>query len=121
MVVSFIIDPTVAEAVVAWKAVNFYNDLSFHKVIFEGDALIIVNALRKGAPYWSRFGQLIEDTQIRFHSLQLYVDWHVRRDANKATHQMAKLVLSQSLDQICLEECPFSIKNIVLAEQVVSL
>lgn len=47
-VVPFIIDLTINEAVVAWKAINFCNDLGFHKVIFEGDALAIASALCLG-------------------------------------------------------------------------
>jgi len=43
-IIPFIIDSTVAEAVIAWKAINFYNDLSFYKVIFERDALTLLNA-----------------------------------------------------------------------------
>ena len=43
--VPFITDPTVVEAVAAWKAIVCI-DLGFQRVIFEIDALEIVNALR---------------------------------------------------------------------------
>jgi len=77
IIVPFIIDSTVAEAMVAWKAVNFCNDLGFHEVIFEGNALTIVNAFRHSEPCWSSYSQLIEDTQIRFHSYKSYVIRHI--------------------------------------------
>lgn len=99
---------------------NFCSDLGFHKVIFKGDVMTIMNALRHGDPCWSSFGQLIEDTQTQLHSFQSYVVRHIRRYANKAAHQMTKLVLSQLLDQVWLEECLFFIQSIVLAEQEVS-
>jgi hypothetical protein len=73
----FLFDSTVAEAMVAWKAVNFCNDLGFHEVIFEGNALTIVNAFRHSEPCWSSYSQLIEDTQIRLHSYKSYVVRHI--------------------------------------------
>lgn len=48
--IPFIRDPTVAEAMAAWKAVVFCSELGFQRVIFEGDALEIVNALRQESP-----------------------------------------------------------------------
>jgi hypothetical protein len=33
-VVSFTIDPSVVEIVAVWKAINFYSNLCFNKVIF---------------------------------------------------------------------------------------
>lgn len=42
--------PTVAEAVVSWKVVVFNSELGFSRVIFEGDALKVVNALKQDSP-----------------------------------------------------------------------
>lgn len=46
--VLYIIDPTVAEAVAAWKAITLVCELGFQRVLFEGDALKIVLALCNG-------------------------------------------------------------------------
>lgn len=45
---SYIFNPTVIEAFVAWKVVEFSRDLELQHVIMEGDALKIVQDLRKG-------------------------------------------------------------------------
>jgi hypothetical protein len=37
-VVPFIVDSIVAETMATWRAVPFYSDLGFQRVIFEGDA-----------------------------------------------------------------------------------
>lgn len=50
----FIIDPTVAEAFAALKAVAFGRDLGLHNVILEGDVLEIVHALRREDSTWNR-------------------------------------------------------------------
>jgi hypothetical protein len=59
--IPFVTDPTIAEAIAAWKAVELGCELGFQRVILEGDALEIVKALRQAEPSWSRYGQLIED------------------------------------------------------------
>jgi len=44
----------------ASKIVEFSRDLGLQNVMIEGDALKIVNVLRKERYCWSRYGQLIE-------------------------------------------------------------
>jgi hypothetical protein len=39
---------------------------------------------------------------------------------NTATHTLAKVTISQLLDELWVEECPSYIQSIVLAEQVSS-
>jgi hypothetical protein len=46
---------------------------------------------------------------------------HFRRDANQAAHRLAKVALSQSLDQVWIEGCSSFIQSIVLVEQDLSL
>lgn len=47
--IPFIIDPTIAEAVAAWKAIVFYCEQGFQRLILEGDALEIVQVFgRRG-------------------------------------------------------------------------
>jgi hypothetical protein len=45
-IVPFINDYDVVEVVVAWKAVTFCCEMGFQWMIFEGDFLNVVNALR---------------------------------------------------------------------------
>ncbi|GLT53268.1 hypothetical protein SLA2020_265510 [Shorea laevis] len=57
--IPFITDPSIAEAVAAWKVAVFCCDQGFPSVILEGDALEIVQAFRQEGPSWSRYGQII--------------------------------------------------------------
>jgi hypothetical protein len=50
--VPFIIDPTVAEAMAAWKAAVFCRESGFSRVYLESDALEIVQALHWEATSW---------------------------------------------------------------------
>lgn len=84
-------------------------------MIFEGDALNIVNALYQEDPYYGCFGQLIEDTQVRLNSFQSCLVRHIYKEANEATHWVAKTTLLRSLDQVWMEECLIFIQSIVFA------
>jgi hypothetical protein len=46
-------DPTMAEAVVAWRAVNLARRLDLQSIMLEGDALEIVQALQEDKGCWS--------------------------------------------------------------------
>jgi hypothetical protein len=54
--VPFISNPTIVEAIAAWKAANLCYDLGFQRVIMEGDALVVVQALQQNAPSWCQYG-----------------------------------------------------------------
>jgi ribonuclease HI len=113
-------DPTVAEALAAWHAVNMCVAKGFHKIVLEGDSLVVVSALNNSLPTWSSLGQLIEDTKVKAKSLHQVEISHVNRAANLAAHSLAKFAISQLLDELWIEECHSYIQSIVLAEQVSS-
>lgn len=104
-----------------WRGVNLCGDIAnmgFRRVVFEGDSLNVVSAMCQDNPCWSSYGQLIEDTRIRFHSLQFYAVRNVDRATNKVAHSLAKMALNRSLDYVWVEEYLSSIRNIVLAKQI---
>jgi hypothetical protein len=43
---------------------------------------------------------------------------HVRRTANEAAHKVAKIAVSQNVNQLWLTTTPLCIKDIVMAETV---
>lgn len=53
--------PEIVEAVAALKEVTFCRELGLSKVILEGDALQVVNALKASTSNWSPYGHLIEE------------------------------------------------------------
>jgi ribonuclease HI len=62
--ISFITDPTVAEVMVVWQAIQFCWELGFQRAIFEGDSLIVISALRQVFTCWQGFEQLLDDTRL---------------------------------------------------------
>jgi hypothetical protein len=92
------------------------GELGFKRAVFEGDSLIVVSALQQNSSCWLVYGQLLDDIKTKLNSFPFHDVQHIRWDANIVTHRIANVALSQSLDQVWIEECPF-IQSIVLAEQ----
>jgi ribonuclease HI len=95
-----IYDPTMAEAMGAWRATSFNCEKGLSQVVFEGDSLLVVTAVKKEEPCWSDYGQLVEDTKSLLSSFSFVEFQHIRRDANQAAHHMAKMALSLPFEQL---------------------
>jgi hypothetical protein len=114
----FLVDPSMIEALGAWNAGKLGCDLGLSHMQLERDALkYLVEALKKEGPCWNLFGHLIVDTRACLSQVLSYSVLHVQIEANTVAHKLAKLALSQLLDEVWLDECPFVIRNVIIAEQ----
>jgi ribonuclease HI len=95
-----ITDPVTAEALAARRAVEVSQTLGLRKIIMEGDALQIVQALRSTGGGRYSYGLIIEDMHQLLQRFSEFSVQHVRREANRAAHKLAKLALSLGEDKI---------------------
>ena len=65
---------------------------------------------------WIIFGQIVEDIKLVLRSFQQWRIFHVQREANEATHNLAKEVIRRHMDNIWMEESPTSISDTVVLE-----
>lgn len=103
---SHILDPGIAEVVLAWKMIEIVTSSGYHYVLFEGDSLKIVQVLKMDGCCLGRYGQVVNEAKL---CLSLFNSWdicHVKRSANNATHCLAKYVLSVCIDHLWIDECP---------------
>jgi ribonuclease HI len=115
------INPQATEAMAAWYAIQFGREMGGRLIILERDYLEVVTALRRKV-YANRVcGQLLDDIKTLFSHFPSVDVRHVRRDANKAAHVLAKCAISQMLDMVWVEECLPFIHIIVLADIDVSM
>jgi hypothetical protein len=49
-------DPSIAEALVAWAAVEVIQQMDLRRIILEGDALEVVQALNREEGNWRNYG-----------------------------------------------------------------
>jgi hypothetical protein len=83
----------VAKALAAWAAAVFNKDLTLQQVLFGGDTLQIMQALKSGGRSLSRLGQL-KDTKPAPDNKQNLSIGHIKREAKSVTHCLAKQYVS---------------------------
>jgi ribonuclease HI len=105
----YITAPDIAEATATLRAVYFCQELGFHQVILEGDALLVVQALNTGGTNWCRYGHLLDEAKGILNSFQSWSVQHVRRTNNEAAHCLAKKALSLCEEQVFIEDIPMSL------------
>lgn len=112
-------DPTTAEAMGALCAVEFCRDLGLQDMIREGDLKPVVQALKDNGPPWCKYGQVICDIHAVSTGFRSWTVEHVSREANHATHGLAKLAVQGFIEKLWMEEIPYYIQDIVILEQLV--
>lgn len=111
----YIVDPAVAEAIGAKMGAALGRLLGLQSIFLEGDASAVVAALKRDDEEYNRFESI--------ETLKVFPEWDVgavRRNCNNVAHQLAKLVVSQELNQIWLYSFPSCIFDAVYAERGLS-
>jgi len=97
----YIVDPAVAKAIGAKM----------------GIACAVVAALKRDEEEYNRFGSIIIEAR---EALKYFPEWEVgfvRRNCNNVAHQLARLAVSQELNQIWMYSFPSCISESVTAER----
>jgi hypothetical protein len=82
VVIPYIRDPTVAEAIGAQRAVEFGHEMGFNSIELEGDAREIILTLGNSVESTSRYETIISETRQILGSLCSWRISHVRREGN---------------------------------------
>ena len=82
-------EPAVVEALAAAQAVAFAREMGFRQIIFERDALKIVNDVNSEGPCTSTHGHFVKGIQAEMQAFEKVYFNYVRRDANNAAHWIA--------------------------------
>ena len=85
------IDAAGVEAMTAANAVIFYKEMGYNNVIFEGDAMQVIKAIKVEGPSMSSCGNMIDCIRGELRSLENASFIHVSWEANNAAHTLAKL------------------------------
>jgi len=112
------VDVKTAESLAALEAVYFAKEAGFLNAIFEGDAAPVIAEINSDLAYLSRSGYILESIHVERQSLHTCSFNFVYREANCATHCLAKEATSIMSDLCLLEDTPTSISSIVVREVV---
>jgi hypothetical protein len=76
------------------------KEVGGNRIILKGDSSIVISALRDEGPCNRAYGQVVDDIKTYLTHFIFVEVVHVRRNANKAIHVLAKCAISQLLDNI---------------------
>ena len=110
-------DPVMAEALTALYATIFGKQMGYRKIIFEGDAQVIVKEMNKESPCTSKYEYFVEGIKTERRVLESTMFTYVRREANTVAHTLAKMANTRATDNTWLEFVPPDIYGIVRREE----
>ena len=92
------------ETLAARKALMFAHELGFQRVILEGDALGLIQALKSQEQNLSPLGSLVEDVKLYSNHFQRVLYSHVKRNGNSVAHNLAKHAICIPDFQVWMED-----------------
>jgi hypothetical protein len=115
------LDPGAAEAVAALETVLLCRKLEIDRVVFMGDAKLVVEAVLSQEPDWSTKGHLIEAIREQIRSFHHWSMIHVPRGVNQITHILARMGSTQGVEKEWFSDPPDCISELLVNEQRVSV
>ncbi|XP_059445373.1 uncharacterized protein LOC132177154 [Corylus avellana] len=94
------LEPVIAEAMGALRAIELCREMWIQEVIFEGDCKTVVQAINCKEYQWSRYGQVVEDSKTLLGDIRRWEMRHVNRGANTTAHGLAKFAINGPIDRI---------------------
>ncbi|KAG2675064.1 hypothetical protein I3760_13G167000 [Carya illinoinensis] len=93
--------PAMAECLALWKALELCRDLGFCRVLFEGDAQVIIKAVNEENSDYPLYGSIGWKIQ------------YVQRSSNGVAHRLAKEALHIDTEIIWMEDSPSCIAECI--------
>jgi ribonuclease HI len=107
----YLTDPAVAEAYAARQGAELLRDMGFQKILLEGDAQVIVQAINYAGVCSARYANIIDDTRTILQSFSSWRALFVRRECNSVAHSLARMAVTQCLFQVWIESVPDLVQN----------
>ncbi|XWS35182.1 hypothetical protein CRYUN_Cryun21dG0104000 [Craigia yunnanensis] len=95
------------------NALEFVKNTRLIRILLEGDALGIINAINSSIPNLSTIGNYVEEAKLQPNDFQLCLVKHTRRTANGTAHVLAKTTLGIDDYVAWIEECLDIIRSII--------
>ena len=113
--------PTAVEMVemlAARSALCFAKDLSFNKLIVEGDLKVIIKALNSGGLSSSNFGHIFKDIKVMSSSFGNVVFSYTCRQGNRVAHRLARMACNFVHFQSWMEDVPLGMKDVYFSKVI---
>lgn len=97
---------------------KFCIELGFERVNFEGDAQVLINAIKGEEVCWAWYRNLIEDVRQILKNISLWSIDLVHMEVNQVAHLLAKNSLLLFSESIWIKETLSVVNHVVLDESV---
>ena len=97
------------EAMSCRWAVKFVSEVGIQEAIFEGDSLIVIQALNNGGASEASYGNLIDNIIFLASHLSKVEFSHVKRSCNRVADVLAKKAKTIDVFQAWIEDLPTEI------------
>ncbi|XP_030973753.1 uncharacterized protein LOC115993904 [Quercus lobata] len=104
------------KALACSRVVQFAVEISLHEVIFEGDAAVVIQAVKNREADQSAHGHIVGDIQDQVSLLAFSEFCFVPHSCNRVADALAKRARTGPEFQVWLEDCPEDIAHLVMAE-----
>lgn len=108
------------EALAAYRAARFVQEVGITESILEGDSLSMISALKNGDRMNSAIGHLIKDTLSYVISNRSLSFSHVHRQGNVIAHALVRRARFCSQYEVWMKTVSLDISNLLLADLLVS-
>ncbi|XP_042942878.1 uncharacterized protein LOC122277061 [Carya illinoinensis] len=98
--------PATAESLALRRAAEIYTELNYTKVILEGDAKGVIEAVNREAEDLSVYGNIIQEIKRYFRNRKEWEVRFVKREMNTVAHILARTALQFDTERIWIEEAP---------------
>ena len=106
----------VLEALAAWRAMTFMEELGLRQAIFEGDSKLVVKALVGDVSVRSSIGHIVKDCKSLMDLFQTCTLSHVRWPSNGVAHDLAQRARNSSPLSLWMKSIPPYISYLVYVD-----
>nr|XP_023894446.1 uncharacterized protein LOC112006402 [Quercus suber] len=106
------------EALACKRVVLFAKEMSIFEATVEGDAKIVISALKDGRTSNSKFGHIIQDSLVLANDLCFCIFSHVKRLGNTVAHYLARKAKSSNELQVWIESIPDDLAPLVYCDSL---
>ena len=107
------------EVLAAKKALQLAKDLGFHSIILEGDSKMAIDGLLSKNSSLNEYGHLLSEAKEVANQMDLVEFQFVPRQANKATHNIARHARHVSEFTVWMEDVPPHLVSVIQADSAI--
>lgn len=101
------------ESLAYWQTLIFAVEIGLHEVVFKGDVVMVIQAIKSGSAEHASYGHIIDDIIHHSSQLSFFFFGYVNRSCDKVADVLAKKAKATVGLQVWLKDIPREIALLV--------